>query len=122
MSELERFLHDKLVLRTTPEGATVSYIDQPLRWWREHGQVAYPTLARLALDLFAMPGMSSECERAFSAAKRMITDERYRLKYDVIEADQCVKSWFKHGLVDGRAAFTTIAGDDDEGAVAILDD
>lgn len=30
--------------------------------------------------------MSSECERAFSSAKRMITDERYNLKNDIIEA------------------------------------
>lgn len=68
----------------------------------------------MAYDLFAMPGMSSECERAFSAAKRVITDDRYRLKPDIIKADLCLKNWFKQGLADGRAAFTNIAGDDFE--------
>jgi hypothetical protein len=52
--------------------------------------------------------MSSEWERAFSAGKRLITDYRYGLKNDIIEADQCIKSWFKHGITDGAAAFTSI--------------
>jgi hypothetical protein len=41
----------------------------------------------MAYDLFAMPGMSSECERSFSATKKIITNERYNLKADIIEAD-----------------------------------
>lgn len=52
--------------------------------------------------------MSSECERAFSAAKRIITDERYRLKQDIIEADQCLKSWIKNKLANGTAAFESL--------------
>lgn len=55
----------------------------------------------MAFDLFSIPGMSSECERAFSAAIRMLTDDRYNLKYDIIEADQCLKSWFKNRVADG---------------------
>jgi hypothetical protein len=35
-------------------------------------------------------------------------------KPDIIEADQYIKSWCKHGIVDGRAAFTNIAVADDE--------
>jgi hypothetical protein len=87
----------------------ISMVDEPLRWWRERGEHLYPTLAAMAYDLFAIPAMSSECERAFSASKRMITDHRYSLKNDIIEADQCIKSWFKHGIADGAAAFTSIA-------------
>jgi hypothetical protein len=56
--------------------------------------------------------MSSECEPAFSAGKKMITDERYLLNPDSIEADQCLKSWLKQGVVDGAAAWQTIAGDE----------
>jgi hypothetical protein len=63
----------------------------------------------MAYDLFAMLGMSSECERAFSAAKRLITDDRYCLKSDIIKADQYVKSWLKNGIVDSYAAFNNIA-------------
>ncbi|KYG40740.1 hypothetical protein M433DRAFT_31056, partial [Acidomyces richmondensis BFW] len=58
----------------------------------------WPTLARLALDLFAIPGMSAECERAFSQTKKMVTEERYNLKADVIEADQCLKSWLRNNI------------------------
>ena len=63
----------------------------------------------MAYDLLSIPAMSSECERAFSAGKRLITDHRYGLKKDIIEADQCIKSWFKHGIADSAAAFTSIA-------------
>jgi hypothetical protein len=66
-------------------------------------------LATTAFDLFAIPGMSAECERVFSSARRMIPDERYSLEYDIVEADQYVKSWFKHGIADGQKALSTIA-------------
>ena len=61
-----------------------------------------------------MLGISSEYERVFSAIKRVIIDDRYRLKPDIIEADLYLKNWFKHGLVDSRTAFTNIIGDDFE--------
>jgi hypothetical protein len=63
----------------------------------------------MAYDVFSMPAMSSECERAFSAAKKLINEQRYNLKTDIIEADQCIKSWLKNGIADGRAIFNTIA-------------
>jgi hypothetical protein len=88
--------------------------DEPLRWWRERGEHLYPTLAIMAYDLFSIPGMSSECERAFSASKRMITDERYNLNTDVIEADQCIKSWIKNEVTDGQAVFNTLTMVDGE--------
>jgi hypothetical protein len=93
---------------------TNTMADEPLRWWRERGEHLYPTLASMAYDLFSIPGMSSECERAFSSGKRMITDDRYSLKSDIMEADQCLKSWFKNDVADGQAAFTSIAAADDE--------
>ncbi|KAM0707974.1 hypothetical protein Q7P35_004623 [Cladosporium inversicolor] len=93
-SELNRFMDDELDIYYTK---------------RERGESLYPTLATMAYDLFVMPGMSSECERAFSAAKRLITDDRYCLKSDIIEADQCLKSWLKNGIVDGHTAFNNIA-------------
>lgn len=114
--ELERFMDDSLDVyythRVGSQIVTSSYLNEPLRWWRERGEASYPTLATMAYDLFAMPGMSSECERAFSSAKRMITDDRYSLKPDIIEADLCLKNWFKSGIADGRAAFANIRSDD----------
>jgi hypothetical protein len=68
----------------------------------------------MAYNLFSIPSMSSKCERAFSTGKRMITDERYNLKTDIIEADQCIKSWIKNGVANGQAVFDTLAIVDDE--------
>ncbi len=65
----------------------------------------YPMLAKLPFTLFVTPGMSAECERAFSCAKKMVAEDRYSLKGDIFEADQCVKSWLRTGVVDGKAAF-----------------
>jgi hypothetical protein len=73
----------------------------------------------MAFDLFTMPGMRSECERVFSSAKSMLIDHRYNLRYDIIKADQCVKSWFKNNVADGRAAFTNIAADDGDEVIEI---
>lgn len=87
---------------------------EPLRWWRERGEHLYPTLAVMAYDLFAMPAMSSECERAFSSAKRLISEQRYNLKSDIIEADQCIRSWLKNGIADGQAIFNSISASFDE--------
>jgi hypothetical protein len=61
----------------------------------------------MAYDVFSIPVMGSECERAFSAVKKLINEQRYNLKTDIIEADQCIKSWLKNGIADGRAIFNT---------------
>ena len=116
-TELERYMSDTLDLTTITLDAVGKIIHEemePLQWWRERGEQLYPTLTVMAYDLFAMPAMSSECERAFSNAKRLVTDERHRLKSDIIEADQCIKSWLKNGIADGQAIFTNIAAALDE--------
>lgn len=51
----------------------------------------------MALDLLAIPAMSSEVERVFSSTGLMITDRRNRLKEDIIEAVECMKSWQSDG-------------------------
>jgi phosphodiesterase/alkaline phosphatase D-like protein len=63
----------------------------------------------MAYDLFSIPAMSAECERVFSYSRKMITDERYSLKVDIIEADQCLKSWLKQQLVHGAATWQILA-------------
>ena len=55
---------------------------------------AQPDLARLALDMLAIPMMSAECERVFSSAKHLVTDSRNRLNPDIIEANECLRHWF----------------------------
>ena len=49
-------------------------IKDPLMWWKEH-QTDFPILARMAFDIFLIPAISSEVERVFLAAKRLIIDE-----------------------------------------------
>ncbi len=65
----------------------------PLEYWNSQYQTQ-PDLARFALDMLAIPLMSSECERVFSSAKLLVTDNRNRLKVDIIEANECLKWWF----------------------------
>lgn len=103
-SELDRFLE----LSLEDLNVTDLYKNQPIAWWRDFGQRMFPTLAKLAFKLLAIPGMSAECERAFSQAKRMITDERFNLKQDVIEAEQCLKSWLINKVADGQKAWDTL--------------
>ncbi|TKA64921.1 hypothetical protein B0A49_12969 [Cryomyces minteri] len=78
------------------------YTNIPLAWWRDRGEALYPTLATMAYDLFSVPGMSSECERVFSQAKKMVTDERFNLKADIVQADQCLKNWLRNGVAIGH--------------------
>ncbi|KAM4060494.1 kinase [Hirsutella rhossiliensis] len=63
-----------------------------IKYWndRYHTQ---PDLARMALDVLSVPPMSDECERLFSSAKILLSDRRSRLKIDIIEASECLRSW-----------------------------
>ena len=47
----------------------------------------------MALDILAIPAMSSEIERVFSSSALLLTDRRNRLKEDIIEASECMRSW-----------------------------
>ncbi|CZR49923.1 uncharacterized protein FPRO_16128 [Fusarium proliferatum ET1] len=62
-SELERYY------RLEPE-----QLDDPVRWWIGHGN-AFPRLSRFALDVLAIPAMSTDCERAFSLAKLIVSSQ-----------------------------------------------
>lgn len=60
--ELERYLNTpKLVLQS--EEANLSF--DVVAWWRAN-EIVYPTLARMAFELFSIPSMSAEVERVFS--------------------------------------------------------
>lgn len=89
-SELEAFME---------LGVTESKVKDPLAWWLEKGG-KWPILQRMALDLFSIPAMSSECERVFSQTKRIITDERNCLNNITVESIECQKHWMRAGLFD----------------------
>ena len=44
--------------------------------------------------MLAIPPALDSCERLFSSAKLLITNLRARLKMDIIEANECLRSWF----------------------------
>ena len=70
----------------------------PLLWWRSH-QEGYPTLSRLAFDLLSVPAMSTECERAFSKAGGVVTEERNRIRAQTVQSGECLKSWSTQGII-----------------------
>jgi hypothetical protein len=53
----------------------------------------------MACDLFSIPAMSAECERVFSHAKHLITDERHSLGDDTIEAHECQGNWIRNAIL-----------------------
>jgi hypothetical protein len=53
----------------------------------------------MALDFLTVPSMSAECERLFSAAKRMVTASRRNLDGDVISLCQVLRSWDRAGII-----------------------
>ncbi|EXU94633.1 hAT family dimerization domain protein, partial [Metarhizium robertsii] len=65
-------------------------VEDPLEWWVAHA-ADYPILSKMAFDLFSCPAMSAECERVFSQAKKVVTDERNRLQSDIVAAIECQK-------------------------------
>ena len=56
----------------------------------------YPTLAKVALRVYATPASSSESERDFSKVKRLIGTDRTLLAEDTISDIACVDSYIKN--------------------------
>ena len=78
---------------------SLSSVKDPLEWWHTEDKKQYPTLYRIALDFLSIPATSCECERVFSQAKKLITDERNCLKADSIEACELQKNWLLNEAV-----------------------
>jgi hypothetical protein len=61
-NELQRYLKSPLMNLGTSAAHNAFDV---LEWWKAN-QGEYPVLSRIALDLYAIPGMSAEVERVFS--------------------------------------------------------
>ena len=57
------------------------------------GKDDFPTLFQYALDTLSRPAMSTECERVFSRAVKLIAPERNQLGEGIIEACEYLKAW-----------------------------
>ena len=89
IDELDRYLAEPRLKKI----ATV------IGWWQDPAQKSrFPLLSLMAIDIFSIPAMSSEPERVFSGAKNTLSDNRASMGIDIIQATQCLKSWFRSGL------------------------
>ncbi len=66
----------------------------------------------MAFDLFAIPSMSSECERSLSKASYTISTRRSNLDNDVFEAGEVLTSWLSTNMVVLSAPTTDIVKDE----------
>lgn len=67
-----------------------------LHWWDKS---SFKTLRQWAFDMLSVPAMSAECERVFSSAKNLIVASRNNLDDDLVEANECLRSWWNRGLL-----------------------
>ncbi|XP_016177786.1 zinc finger BED domain-containing protein RICESLEEPER 2-like [Arachis ipaensis] len=85
-----------------------------LAWWKING-VRFPTLQKIARDIFAIPVSSIASESSFSTIGRIIATHRGSLHEDTIEALMCNQNWlwaeyYKRG---GKPDYQTANEDDD---------
>ena len=95
--EFQKFIH------ATP--TTVAKNDthwNPINWWIEESQKGnYGTLHLYALDHLSYPAMATQCERVFSAARRTLTPERNALGPKILKVYECLRWWWRNGVVMG---------------------
>ena len=56
----------------------------------------------MALEYLSIPAMSAEPERVFNGAKITISDHRCGMGDEAINALECLKSWYRDGLISAR--------------------
>jgi hypothetical protein len=83
--ELQRYLEDELIPVETENF-------QILDWWKVAG-TRYPTLRKVARDIFAIPISTVASESAFSTSGRILSEHRSRLTPDILEALMCSQAW-----------------------------
>ena len=66
-----------------------------LGWWKVAG-TRYPTLRKLARDIFAIPVTIVALESAFSMSGRIVNDHRSRLTSKMLEVLMCYQNWLRN--------------------------
>ncbi|EAQ93808.1 hypothetical protein CHGG_02043 [Chaetomium globosum CBS 148.51] len=104
-TELERYLRLELPIE----------VDNPITWWMGRRQ-QFPTLSTLALDIFSIPAMAADCERAFSLAKLTLTSQRLAMDLKTLQMVQCLKNWVRRDAVTLGGVYFKLAVSADEAA------
>lgn len=98
---LDSFLHKALPLENQEDPYEAYCLAKPARTdnlykrWTSQRDTYGPELTRMALDHISIPAMSAEYERGSSSAKHLVTDTQNRLQGDIIEASECLRSWYR---------------------------
>ncbi|CAO2039575.1 unnamed protein product, partial [Urochloa humidicola] len=87
-SELDRYLDEEKV-------SVFSKNFNVLDWWKVAG-TRYPTLRRIARDIYAIPVTTVASESAFSTGGRVLSEHRSRLTSKMIEALMCSQDWIRN--------------------------
>jgi len=87
-SELDRYLDEEAVCIHTKNFNV-------LDWWKVAG-TRYPTLRRIARDIYAIPVTTVASESAFSTGGRVLSEHRSRLTTKMLEALMCSQDWIKN--------------------------
>jgi hypothetical protein len=85
--EIEHYLSDDVV----PYTETFNVLD----WWKVAG-TRYPTLRKVAKDIFAIPITSVASESAFSTSGRIVNEHRSRLTSHMLEVLMCYQDWLRN--------------------------
>jgi hypothetical protein len=66
----------------------------PIAWWRTIGNVRFPTIAKLARDVFSCTASSVPSESAFSQSSGYVTPTRAKMSDEMLEAQMKLRSWY----------------------------
>ena len=85
--EIEQYLSDALL----------PYVEKfnVLDWWKVAG-TRYPTLRKVARDIFSIPVTTVASESTFSTSGRIINEHRSRLTSHMLEVLMCSQDWLKN--------------------------
>jgi hypothetical protein len=87
-NELDRYLEDDLVNFSSENF-------QILDWWKVAG-TRYPTLRKIARDIFVIPVSTIASESAFSTSGRILSEHRIRLTPKILEGLMCSQDWIRN--------------------------
>lgn len=91
-TELDRYLDDDYV---PIESDNFKILD----WWNVAG-MRYPTLRKIARDIFAIPVSTVASESAFSTSGWVLSEHRSRLTPEIMEALMCSQDWMRRKYTD----------------------